>query len=123
MSALGLFLSVLVSGDAALTLPLPLQARDAIVARSMDDRQLHLFLPRDDGSFELRALPPLPSRVTSMVLVDADDDRDLDLALLLEDGQVEFQEALVDVMTEQVPAASRAEVERKCAELLDLLET
>ena len=88
MSALGLFLSVLVSGDAALTLPLPLQARDAIVARSMDDRQLHLFLPRDDGSFELRALPPLPSRVTSMVLVDADDDRDLDLALLLEDGQV-----------------------------------
>jgi RNA polymerase sigma factor (sigma-70 family) len=42
---------------------------------------------------------------------------------LLEDGQVEFQEALVDVMTEQVPGASRAEVERKCAELLDLLES
>jgi hypothetical protein len=42
---------------------------------------------------------------------------------LLEDGQLEFQEALVEVMTEQVPGASRGEVERKCAELLDLLES
>jgi RNA polymerase sigma factor (sigma-70 family) len=41
---------------------------------------------------------------------------------LLEDGQVEFQEALIDVMALQVPGASRAEVEAKCAELLQLLD-
>jgi DNA-directed RNA polymerase specialized sigma24 family protein len=41
---------------------------------------------------------------------------------MLEDGQVEFQEALLDVMASQVPSGSRAELERKCAELLLLLE-
>jgi RNA polymerase sigma-70 factor (ECF subfamily) len=41
---------------------------------------------------------------------------------MLEDGQVEFQEALLDVMAAQVPSGSRAELERKCAELLLLLE-
>jgi RNA polymerase sigma factor (sigma-70 family) len=41
---------------------------------------------------------------------------------MLEDGQVEFQEALLDVMATQVPSGSRADLEQKCAELLQLLE-
>jgi RNA polymerase sigma-70 factor (ECF subfamily) len=41
---------------------------------------------------------------------------------LLEDGQVDFQEALLDVMALQVPSASRTELESKCSELLMLLE-
>jgi hypothetical protein len=35
----------------------------------------------------------------------------------------ELPDADPEVMTEQVPGASRGEVERKCAELLDLLES
>jgi RNA polymerase sigma-70 factor (ECF subfamily) len=41
---------------------------------------------------------------------------------LLEDGQVEFQEALLDVMALQVPGTSRADLEARCGELLQLLE-
>jgi RNA polymerase sigma factor (sigma-70 family) len=42
---------------------------------------------------------------------------------LLEDGQIDFQEALLEVMATQVPGASRQELEAKCVELLQLLET
>jgi RNA polymerase sigma factor (sigma-70 family) len=41
---------------------------------------------------------------------------------LLEDGQVDFQEALIDVMAAQVATTSREELERKCSDLLLLLE-
>jgi len=88
MAGLGLLLAMLVSGDAALTVPLPSEPRDAVLVRSADGMQLHLFLPREDGSFELRALPPLPLPIRTMALVDADADGDLDLALLLQDDAV-----------------------------------
>jgi RNA polymerase sigma factor (sigma-70 family) len=41
---------------------------------------------------------------------------------LLELGQLDFQEALLDVMALHVPAAGKAELERRCAELFTLLE-
>ena len=88
MAGLGLFLALLVSGDAALTVPLPSEPRDAVLVRTPDGLQLHLFLPREDGSFELRALPPLPVPIRTMALVDADADGDLDLTLLLQDDTV-----------------------------------
>ena len=56
MSGLGLFLSLLVSGDAVQTLPLPSEEMDGVLVRSSDGRQVYLFLPRN-GSFELRVLP------------------------------------------------------------------
>jgi RNA polymerase sigma factor (sigma-70 family) len=42
---------------------------------------------------------------------------------LLEDGQVDFQDALLEVMASQVPTASQSDLEQKCAELLLLLES
>jgi RNA polymerase sigma factor (sigma-70 family) len=42
---------------------------------------------------------------------------------LLEDGQLEFQEALIEVMASQIPGASRSEVEKRCVDLLQLLES
>ena len=88
MPGLGLLLAMLVSGDAALTVPLPTQDRDAVLVRSLDGLQLHLFLPKEDGGFELRALPPLPLPIRTMALLDADADGDLDLAMLLQDDAV-----------------------------------
>ena len=88
MAGLGLLLAMLVSGNAALTVPLPTQARDAVLIRSANGMQLHLFLPREDGTFALRALPPLPLPIKTMALVDADADGDLDLTLLLADDSV-----------------------------------
>jgi len=87
MDGLVLFLALLVSGNAAVTVPLS-EPRDAVLVRSQDGRQLHLFLPREDGSFELRALPPLPVPIRTLALVDADADGDLDLTLLLRDDSV-----------------------------------
>ena len=88
MPGLGLLLAMMVTGDAAMTVPLPTQARDAVLVRSLDGMQLHLFVPREDGGFDLRALPPLPLPIRTMALVDADQDGDLDLALLLQDETV-----------------------------------
>jgi plastocyanin len=88
MAGLGLFLAMLVSGDEAMTVPLPTEERDAVLVRSANGMRLHLFLPREDGTFELRALPPLPLPIRTMALVDADADGDLDLALLLQDDAV-----------------------------------
>ena len=88
MPGLGLLLAMLVSGDPALTVPLPTQNRDAVLVRSQDGMQLHLFLPKEDGGFELRALPPLPLPIRTMTLVDADGDGNLDLAMLLQDDAV-----------------------------------
>jgi RNA polymerase sigma-70 factor (ECF subfamily) len=42
---------------------------------------------------------------------------------LLEDAQIDFQEALLEVMASEAPNASRAELERKCVDLLLLLES
>jgi len=88
MAGLGFLLALLVSGNAALTVPLPGEARDAVLVRSSNGVQLHLFLPREDGTFDVRALPPLPMPIRTMALVDADADGDLDLTLLLQDDSV-----------------------------------
>ena len=55
----GSCLAVLVS-NAAVTVPLSGQPRDAVLVRSVDGLRLHHFLPREDGGFDLRALPRFP---------------------------------------------------------------
>jgi RNA polymerase sigma-70 factor (ECF subfamily) len=42
---------------------------------------------------------------------------------LLEDGQTDFQDALLEVMAAHVPVASPEDLEKKCAELLQLFES
>lgn len=67
---------------------------------------------------ELRFQEGLPPRAIAPRL-------DLDARLvykLLEEGPLDFQAALLEVLAGYEPSSSRAELERKCAGLLELLE-